>query len=83
MIFFPGWRSAQPQRRRRRERDGVAADQRRGVQLRVPRGDPPQAVRGLPERERPQRSGTNCIKIGLPGKVILRKRKGLREVLFS
>ena len=27
--------------------------------------------------------GTNCIKIGLPGKPILRKRKGLLEVLFS
>ena len=29
------------------------------------------------------RAGTNCIKIGLPGKLILSKRKGLREVLFS
>ena len=27
--------------------------------------------------------GTNCIKIGLPGKLILSKRKGLMEVLFS
>ena len=27
--------------------------------------------------------GGNCIKIGLPGKLILSKRKGLREVLFS
>ena len=27
--------------------------------------------------------GTNCIKIGLPGKLILSKRKGLREVQFS
>ena len=26
--------------------------------------------------------GGNCIKIGLPGKLILSKRKGLREVLF-
>ena len=25
----------------------------------------------------------NCIKIGLPEKLILSKRKGLREVLFS
>ena len=25
--------------------------------------------------------GTNCIKIGLPGKLILSKRKGLLEVL--
>ena len=29
------------------------------------------------------RPGGNCIKIGLPGKLILSKRKGLREVLFS
>ena len=28
-------------------------------------------------------SGTNCIKIGLPGKLIFSKRKGLGEVLFS
>ena len=28
------------------------------------------------------RPGTNCIKIGLPGKLILIKRNGLREVLF-
>ena len=28
-------------------------------------------------------SGTNCIEIALPGKLILSKRKGLREVLFS
>ena len=28
-------------------------------------------------------SGGNCIEIGLPGKLILSKRKGLREVLFS
>ena len=27
--------------------------------------------------------GGNCIKIGLPGKLILSKRKGLLEVLFS
>ena len=25
----------------------------------------------------------NCIKLGLPGKLILSKRKGLREVIFS
>ena len=30
-----------------------------------------------------KRPGTNCIKIGLPGKLILSKRKGLWEVLFS
>ena len=28
-------------------------------------------------------SGMNCIKIGLPGKLILSKRKALREVIFS
>ena len=28
-------------------------------------------------------SGMNCIKIGSPGKLILSKRKGLWEVLFS
>ena len=28
-------------------------------------------------------SGMNCIKMGLPGKLILTKRKGLLEVLFS
>ena len=27
--------------------------------------------------------GTNCIEIGLPGKLILSKSKGLQEVLFS
>ena len=27
--------------------------------------------------------GTNCIKIGIPGKLNLSKRKGLREVIFS
>ena len=30
-----------------------------------------------------RRPGTNCIKICLPGKLILSKRKGLREVIFS
>ena len=29
------------------------------------------------------RPGTNCIKIGLPGKLMLSKRKGLPEDLFS
>ena len=28
-------------------------------------------------------TGTNCIKIGLSGKLILSKRKGLLEELFS
>ena len=30
-----------------------------------------------------KRAGMNCIKKGLPGKLILSKRKGLWEVLFS
>ena len=30
----------------------------------------------------PGEPGGNCIKIGLPGKLILSKGKGLREVLF-
>ena len=30
----------------------------------------------------PRQAGTNCIKICLPGKLILSKRKGLWEVLF-
>ena len=29
----------------------------------------------------PRQAGTNCIRIGLPGKLILSKRKGLREVI--
>ena len=33
--------------------------------------------------EKSRRAGTNCIKIGLPGKLILSKRKGLWELLFS
>ena len=28
-------------------------------------------------------AGGKCIRIGLPGKLILSKRKGLREVIFS
>ena len=31
----------------------------------------------------PMNAGMNCIKIGLPGKLMLSKRKGLWEVLFS
>ena len=34
-------------------------------------------------RRRRHLPGTNFIKIGLPGKLILSKRKGLREVIFS
>ena len=30
-----------------------------------------------------RKSGTNCIKIGLPGKLIPIKRKSLREIIFS
>ena len=37
----------------------------------------------LPAAAAPTAAGGNCIKIGLPGKLILSERKGLREVLFS
>ena len=33
--------------------------------------------------EQDMRAGMNCIKIGLPGKLILGKRKVLQEVIFS
>ena len=35
------------------------------------------------DMEKTYGTGMNCIKIGLPGKLILTKRKGLWEVLFS
>ena len=38
-------------------------------------------VEGEPQQE--EEPGTNCIKIGLPGKLIICKRKGLWEILFS
>ena len=37
---------------------------------------------GLAEKRR-HPPGGNCIKIGLPGKLILSKRKGLREIILS
>ena len=43
-------------------------------------------ARAEPHREDgrlPGEPGMNCVEIGLPGKRILSKRKGLREVLFS
>ena len=43
----------------------------------------PARQRARPPAARLHTPGMNCIKIGLPGKVILSKRKGLREVLFS
>ena len=43
----------------------------------------PQPARRPERRARPGEPGMNCIKIGLPGKLILSKRKGLLEVLFS
>ena len=42
----------------------------------------PQVPLGGAEQDRGAAAGTNCIKIGLPGKLILGKRKGLLEVLF-
>ena len=47
-----------------------------GVRLPQERG--PRRAQGAPRAQ-----GTNCIKIGLPGKLVLSKRKGLQEVLFS
>ena len=38
---------------------------------------------GTKKRSASTVAGTNCIKICLPGKLILSKRKGLLEVLFS
>ena len=38
---------------------------------------------GLLLRPDDEDPGTNCMKIGLPGKLILSERKGLWEVLFS
>ena len=46
---------------------GGAAEGRRHRDAAVPQGSP----------------GTNCIEIGLSGKLSLSKRKGLREILFS
>ena len=54
----------------------------------------PQAGRAMAPRPLPEEGGeggggedfpqgTNCLKIGLPGKLILSKRIDLREVLFS
>ena len=36
-----------------------------------------------PHAGRAEQTGMNCTKIGLPGKLILSKRKGLQKVLFS
>ena len=44
--------------------------------LRHPLGHP------LRRHARPRAAGMNCIKISLPGKRILGKRKGLWEVIF-
>ena len=49
--------------------------QRRDEQNNLRRAERHSAVGGT--------TGGNCLKIGLPGKLILSKRKGLREVLFS
>ena len=37
----------------------------------------------LPHPDVHGQTGGNCIKVGLPGKLILSKRKGLWEDLFS
>ena len=38
---------------------------------------------GEGEQEEEAGAGTNCIKIGLPGNLILSKRKGLMEDIFT
>ena len=50
----------------------------------VSEGEAPAAAEdGGEEGDAEADAGTNCIKIGLQGKLILSKRKGLREALFS
>ena len=45
------------------------------------RGDAAGGLRAVPGQDgRGDHAGMNCIKIGLPGKLIFSKRKGLREV---
>ena len=48
---------------------------------------PPRGLASAPRSRRTRCAtttfGTNCIKIGLPGNLILSKRNSLREVLFS
>ena len=56
-----------------RRPDGTAGGERRPVQ----------AAPAKAEGGRERRAGMNCIQIGLPEKLILSKRKGLLEVLFS
>ena len=41
------------------------------------------AAQGLDALMLTTEAGMNCIKIGLPRKLILSKRKGLREVIFT
>ena len=65
------WHQARLQRRSKQQQP----DERRQAE---PEGEPVQGV-----LRRTAAAGTNCIKIGLPGKLILSKRKGLHEVLFS
>ena len=46
-------------------------------------GVPARKGRGAPRHQAREPAGTTCIKIGLPAKLILSKRKGLPEDLFS
>ena len=83
-----------PHSRRGPRSNRMASDQRgpdqRGVDVLLPYGDVRpngSGDRRSGDRRGAQRlsgmSGTNCIKIGLPGKLILSVIKGLCEVLFS
>ena len=47
------------------------------------RSNPETSGESVKAEPRDNEPGNNCIKIGLPGKRILSKRKGLGEVLFS
>ena len=47
----------------------------------VCRNGDPMYMNGVLKYREEFRSGTNCIKIDLPGKLILSKKKGLKEVL--
>ena len=74
MLLLPG-----PQKGRRPDGGQLA-----GRALQVPRRQPVLPHLSHERRVvRGDRPGTNCIKIGLPGKLILSKREGLRGVIFS
>ena len=65
--------------------EGRRSEKGRGRKVRQEAQEAQQEEGGGQEKEgggQEEEQGTNCIKIG-PGKLILRKRKGLLEVIFS